>query len=131
MRHFRTAIPREFRYAVGAICVAVGLVGHGMIADAWAGTSFSPSEPTAAAPGGDTAEIRLADSHGAANAEGATQPDPECLKKYRWQPKLREEKCGTAAAERTRLPGSSSPVERPERDGGNGGGNGGGGGGGY
>ena len=62
-------------------------------------------------------------------SDPAAGPDPDCLNRYRWQPHLRKEKCATPA------PGSASPVERREGDGGNGGGNGGGndggGGGGY
>ena len=127
----RNAGARTSWCAIGAICVAALLVGYGTVSAA--SESDSPLLPVrwTAAAGGDIREIQVADAHTAANTEGATQPDPECLKKYRWQPNLQKEKCGNAAAERIRLPGSASPVERPERDGGNGGGNGGGGGGGY
>ena len=89
MSFCRTAGTRTSRCAIGAICVAAGLASHG--AASLASASEAPFLPVrwTAAPGSDVTEIRVADAHTAANAEGATQPDPECLKKHRWQPKLR------------------------------------------
>ncbi len=57
-------------------------------------------------------------------SDPATGPDPDCLSRYRWQPRLRKEKCATP------VPGSASPVGSREGDGGDGGGGGGGDGGG-
>ena len=60
MRHFRTAIRREFRYAVGAICVAAGLAGHTMIAQASAGDSALPSAQPALASSSDGTALQVA-----------------------------------------------------------------------
>ena len=89
MRICQTAGTRASRCAIVAICVAAGLASHGAASIASARESSPLPVRWAAAPGSYITEIQVADVHTAGS---------DCVKKYRWKPKLRRACLGEVAS---------------------------------